>query len=745
MAAYDFRTLNDKEFEVLCCDLLSRKLSRNFERFKPGRDGGVDGRYFSPDGEVVLQCKHWVNTPIDQLIRHLEKSEAAKVAKIKPSQYFIATSLPLSRADKSRIFRIFAPHIASESDILGAEDLNDILSRESEVERRHYKLWLASTAVLETLLNSAIHGRSDFLLSEIAEHRARYVQTGSHAAALTKLNHKHVVIITGDAGVGKTTLARNLLLPYASDGYEIFSIADSIDEAESVYQKGKKQIFYFDDFLGSNYLDAISGGFGTQISQFIRRVKSDPSKRFILTSRTTILNQGKMLIGALSDQNTAKDEFEISLQSMTAIEKAKILYNHMWHSDIGHEYREEIYKDKRYWAIIKHKNYNPRIISYITDSQRLEDIPAAQFWPHTLGMLNNPADVWSHPFDAQHDDYGRALILLVALNGRSISQGELSDAYYRHVNRQAFSSAKGQQDFIRNLRQLCGSMLNRTVNSHQEVISLFNPSIRDFLLSRYQSVPTVIGDTIRSLRTTDSLTTAISLLANSTLDSAFTRTLLSSIAGDADASAYVGYSSLYIARLYSFLYENNHNVSERDIALIGRASAFVEGENLPRQFEEIIDLYIIARRHGFSAPASIDALIEQACDKDPSMDELSKLANLMGASGCVPATDGIFREAVLAVFVDQIYDEFPAEVVFEGLSWDEGWGEAKSQLKDQLRLRLEKFGFSEDEDLVLEIAESYDFDDQAYGYYRGREEENERNYYGGDTMTRDIDDLFDRS
>ncbi|BBO53452.1 hypothetical protein KMM349_37830 [Stenotrophomonas maltophilia] len=452
-----------------------------------------------------------------------------------------------------------------------------------------------------------------------------------------------------------------------------------------------------------------------------------------------------MLIGALSDQNIAKDEFEISLQSMTVIEKAKILYNQMWHSDMGHEYREEIYKDKRYWAIINHKNYNPRIISYITDSHRLEDIPVAEFWPHTLEMLNNPADVWSHPFDAQHDDYGRALIILVALNGRAISQGDLSDAYYRHVNRKSFSSARGQQDFIRNLRQLCGSMLNRTVHSSREIISLFNPSIRDFLLRRYKSDPKVIGDAISSLRTTDSLTTAISLLANSTLDNKFTRTLLSSIAGDADASDYVGYSSLYVARLYTFLYKNNRTVSEHDIALIGRASAFVDAEDLPRQFEEIIDLYIIARSHGLSAPISIDAFIEQACDKDPSMDELSKLASLMDASGRVPATNGTFREAVLAFFLDQIYYEFPAEDVFEGLSWDEDWWEAKTQLKDQLRLRLEKVGLSEDEDLVLEITDSYDFDDQAYGYFRGREEENDRSYYGGGNMARDIDDLFDRS
>jgi hypothetical protein len=44
MSDYDFQTLNDKEFEILCVDLLWAHLEKRFERFKPGKDAGVDGR-----------------------------------------------------------------------------------------------------------------------------------------------------------------------------------------------------------------------------------------------------------------------------------------------------------------------------------------------------------------------------------------------------------------------------------------------------------------------------------------------------------------------------------------------------------------------------------------------------------------------------------------------------------------------------------------------------------------------------
>ena len=46
MTDYTFSTLNDKEFEILSTDILSKFLGIKVERFKGGRDGGVDGRFF---------------------------------------------------------------------------------------------------------------------------------------------------------------------------------------------------------------------------------------------------------------------------------------------------------------------------------------------------------------------------------------------------------------------------------------------------------------------------------------------------------------------------------------------------------------------------------------------------------------------------------------------------------------------------------------------------------------------------
>ncbi len=53
--SYDFSQLNDKEFEVFTMDLLSESIGKRIERFMPGRDGGVDGRYFSIGNEKAIR------------------------------------------------------------------------------------------------------------------------------------------------------------------------------------------------------------------------------------------------------------------------------------------------------------------------------------------------------------------------------------------------------------------------------------------------------------------------------------------------------------------------------------------------------------------------------------------------------------------------------------------------------------------------------------------------------------------
>ncbi|MBV6415461.1 MAG: hypothetical protein OMOMHJEC_03351 [Xanthomonadales bacterium] len=252
MADYNFRELNDKDFESLAVDLLSQRLGVTIERFKPGRDLGVDGRYFSPgQGEVVVQCKHWLKSGLPALVTKLRSTERDKIAKLKPASYLLVTSLELSRVNKAEIKTALHPFIKTESDVFGAEDLNDMLALYPDLERKHYKLWISSSNVLRSMLNNAILGRSNYKLQEIIRDSHRYVRTEAHAEALVRLEKMRSIIITGAPGVGKTLLADQLARDYVARGFELCVIENSIEEAEAIYQERKQQLFYFDDFLGS--------------------------------------------------------------------------------------------------------------------------------------------------------------------------------------------------------------------------------------------------------------------------------------------------------------------------------------------------------------------------------------------------------------------------------------------------------------------------------------------------------------
>jgi adenylate kinase family enzyme len=485
MTNYDFSSLNDKDFEVLVADLLSIEHGTRFERFKAGKDGGIDGRYFAPaGGQVIFQCKHWAKSGLAALLRSLEDTEHAKVVRLNPTRYIIATSLSLSAVDKTKIKSIFGKFMLNDADVLGCEDINDLLRKHQHVEKSHFKLWLHSTEVLATLTNAAIIGRSTFTLQEIRERSSAYVQTANHEFAREKVRKLGVLLITGEPGIGKTTLAEQLCLEYAVEGYQLCVAAREIEELESLYRDDIKQVFYFDDFLGSNFLSVLNRHEDSHIVGFIQRVSKDKKKRFILTSRSTVLNRGKSLTDRFKLARLEQHEFEIEVKSLAEIDKARILHSRMWFSGLSRDYLEVILDKQRYWKIIRHANFNPRLISFITDSARFDGVLPADYWTYIEYTLQNPIDVWDHVFNSQLTDWTRLIVLLVAFSGGGIDERKLRSCYENLAADTLVQGYVGDSDFDMGMRILVGAVLNRNVDGQSVTLTLFNPSIADYVFRK---------------------------------------------------------------------------------------------------------------------------------------------------------------------------------------------------------------------------------------------------------------------
>ncbi len=504
---YDFSSLNDKDFEMFVCDLLSESFGNRIEYFKTGKDKGIDGRFFASNGaETILQAKHYANTDYSGLKSKIKTEELAKVRKLLPNKYIFVTSIPLSHAQKAEIKTLFDPFITREDDVLGREDLNQILSKYPQIEKKYYRLWMSSTAVLQGLINNAIEGRSAFKLEQIAEKSKKYVVTASHKAALEKLSMNQILIIVGAPGVGKTTLADSLCLEFALKGYEFVFIEEDLSEAENIFQKGKKQIFYYDDFLGSNYFEAIENKKDSHIVNFIERIKKDKTKLFILTSRANILQSGIAYSSVLGNYKLQQNEYLLRMNQLTEYEKAQILYNHLWFGDLLPAYIDEIYEEKRYRAIINHKNFNPRTIEFITDIDRVTIDSFGTYWNYAQSKLNNPQDIWDSCFKSQINDFVRNLVLLVVFNNGVISEDDLRTSYER-LNKllAARSTSHIDTSFNSMVPLAVKTFLNKNLGKLSTSYSLFDPSVTDYIVSEYHEETNKVLSILRALQSRSSL------------------------------------------------------------------------------------------------------------------------------------------------------------------------------------------------------------------------------------------------
>lgn len=270
MKKYTFEELNDLEFEDFVNDLLAQANGWRIECFKPGRDGGIDGRASTVDGKIVIQSKHFRKSGIEKLLKEISKKEAKKALSLAPDRYLFATSLNLNPNDKRKILSEFSGVNIAESDIIGNDELNALLREHGQVLKAWYKLWAENSDTLELFLHPEIRSKEIALVARLNRINKIFVATEDIDPALGSLNNNHVVVLSGEPGVGKTTLAEYLCQVHMKEDYTVDVIeGDVTTHPFNFADRDHKVIYYFDDFLGSNYFSAISGNQDSSITSVL--------------------------------------------------------------------------------------------------------------------------------------------------------------------------------------------------------------------------------------------------------------------------------------------------------------------------------------------------------------------------------------------------------------------------------------------------------------------------------------------
>ena len=270
-----------------------------------------------------------------------------------------------------------------------------------------------------------------------------------------------------------------LILYYANEGYRPVTISGDIAEADRVYDIDEKQVFYYDDFLGQTGLaDKLSKNEDARLSEFISRISKTKQKRFILTTREYILQQSGLQYEKLDTLvRTTSFQYVLAMSQYSRLDKASILFNHLYFSRLDKTIQRELLVDRGYYKIIDHDNYNPRLLAGVIAQIERSPLQPGNLLQRILRTLDSPSELWSHPFERQLDlDARKFLLALLSLPVRV----EVQDAIG------AFSALLPASSAIEQKSRDCLRVLEDTFTKTEMIngvhlLSFHNPSVRDFL------------------------------------------------------------------------------------------------------------------------------------------------------------------------------------------------------------------------------------------------------------------------
>lgn len=194
-----------------------------------------------------------------------------------------------------------------------------------------------------------------------------------------------------------------LVLHYAAQGFRVRYTTDVSDlnslKNSLVQSPEVKEIILLDDCFGQAYFN-MKDTQETELLSLIRHVNINGNKILIMNSRVSIYNEAQNRKPELIKSFELKEysAYILNMDNISLIDKAKIFYNHLYFN-MPREYFEKIKENKNYIRIIKHKNYNPRIIEFVCLPNTINKITQEEYMSFIMQSLDNPEKIWKDEYE----------------------------------------------------------------------------------------------------------------------------------------------------------------------------------------------------------------------------------------------------------------------------------------------------------------------------------------------------------
>ena len=483
---FNYRNLSDYDFELLCRDIMEKKLSKELRCFAPGRDGGVDITEKEQSNEVVIQVKHYLRSPYSQLKSSLQR-ELPKVQELAPTHYYVCCAKELTTDNINEIYGIFSDFMDEPQNVIDLEEIDKFLHEpeNADVLEKHFKLWLESVEILEQVFNQNVFVDCESLLDDIDIEQQKFVKTGYYELCRNILEKDRMLLLLGNPGVGKTMTSKMLALYFAAKGYRIrYTTNNDLSDLKAALSKEKDrpEVLLLDDCLGQHYF-RMQETKERELLALMRYIRMNPKKILIMNSRVTIFKEARERSSEfryfLDDEKLKIRTIEMA--SLSREEKGQIFYNHLYFSGISDAYWKDIKTKKSYREIAVHPNYTPRLMEFVTKKSNYGGVEPEDYSQYILDCLDNPKELWKDEFCRKIAPQDRALMLtLYSLTDTMVEDKVLRRAF------EGWTWKMPQLDRTRNiyeesLKRLTDSMLRIIEDHGVRKIGVSNPSVNDFL------------------------------------------------------------------------------------------------------------------------------------------------------------------------------------------------------------------------------------------------------------------------